>query len=176
MFRTSYRIMTFFLIFLAGTDHSLFAAENRLAGFTSDDTLTIRSAEASMDELPDIVHFGGGFELRATDWSLSSDQASLYGKLDDPETVILSGSPAMILLQTVADGEPAIITGQADQIVYQRSSNSIRLQGNAYISRNEHSLSGGEIEYDIERDHLSAGGAGGVQIEVMPEDGEPPSL
>ncbi len=176
MFRTSYRIMTFFLIFLASTDHSLFASENRLAGFSSEDTLTIRSAEARMDESPGIVHFGGGFELRATDWSLSSDQATLYGKLDDPETVIISGSPAMILVQTVADGQIYTINGAADAIVYQRSSNSIRLQGNAYISRNEHSLSGGQIEYDIDRDHLSAGGAGGVQIEVMPEDGGPPSL
>ena len=175
MFRTSYRIITFFLIILAGTDQSLFAAENRLTGFSADETLTIRSAEARMDELPDIVHFGGGFELRASDWSLSSDQATLYGKLDDPETVLLSGSPAMILVQTVSDGQPATINGQADRIVYERGSNSIRLQGNATISRNEHSLSGGQIEYDIERDHLSAGGPGGIQIEVVPEEGNPPS-
>jgi len=176
MFRISYRITAILLIILAGTDCSLLAAENRLAGFSSDDTLTIQATEARMDELPDIVHFDGGFELRASDWSLSSEQATLYGKLDDPETVIISGSPAMILVQTFSDGQPATINGRADQIVYQRSSNSIRLQGNAFISRDEHSLTGGRIEYDIERDHLSAGGPGGVQIEVIPEPGDPPSL
>ncbi len=176
MLRTSYRIISFFLVFLAGTGHSLSAAENRLTGFASEDTLTIRSAEARMDESPGIIHFGGGFELRASDWSLSSDQASLYGKLDDPETVILSGSPAMILVRTVSGGQPAIINGKADQIIYERGSNSIRMQGNAYISRNENSLSGGRIEYDIDRDHLSAGGDGGVQIEVLPETGNPPPL
>ena len=175
MLRTLTVMIVFCPIVLAGTSLSLFAAENRVTGFSAGDTLTIRSAAARMDELPDIVHFDGGFELAAQDWSLSSDQATLYGKLDDPETVLLSGSPAMILVQTVSDGQPATINGQADQIVYERGSNSIRLQGNATISRNEHSLSGGQIEYDIERDHLSAGGPGGIQIEVVPEEGNPPS-
>jgi lipopolysaccharide transport protein LptA len=169
MLRILYRIFVFCPIFLAGMSHSLCAAENQITGFSSGDTLTIRSGDARMDELPDIFHFDGGFELRASDWSLSSDQATLYGKLDDPETVILSGSPAAILVQTKAEGQPATINGQAEQIVYQRSSNSIRLQGNAYISRNEQSITGGQIEYDIERDHLSAGGEGGVHIEVSPE-------
>src|SRR5210317_1079937 len=163
-----FRILTVMIVFcpivLAGTSLSLFAAENRVTGFSAGDTLTIRSAAARMDELPDIVHFDGGFELAAQDWSLSSDQATLYGKLDDPETVILSGSPAIIRVVTMSGGEAATIHGEANQIIYQRSNNSIRLQGNATIARNEHSMSGGQIEYDIERDHLSAGGEGGVQI------------
>jgi lipopolysaccharide transport protein LptA len=173
MFKILYRIFVFCPIILAGMIYSLSAAENRISSFSSGDTLTIRSAGARMDELPDIFHFDGGFELRASDWSLSSDQATLYGKLDDPETVVLSGSPAMIRVRTVADDQPAMINGEADQIIYQRSSNSIRMLGNAYISRNENSMTGGQIEYDIESDHLSAGGEGGVQIEVMPSDQEP---
>lgn len=169
MLRTLTVMIVFCPIVLAGTSLSLFAAENRVTGFSAGDTLTIRSAAARMDELPDIVHFDGGFELAAQDWSLSSDQATLYGKLDDPETVILSGSPAMIRVVTMSGGEAATIHGEANQIIYQRSNNSIRLQGNATIARNEHSMSGGQIEYDIERDHLSAGGEGGVQIEVIPD-------
>ena len=108
-----YRIIILSPIVLAGMDHSLFAAENRITGFSSGDTLTIQSAVARMDELPDIVHFDGGFELRANDWSLSSDQATLYGKLDDPETVILSGAPASILVQTISNGELSTISGEA---------------------------------------------------------------
>jgi lipopolysaccharide transport protein LptA len=172
MLRTLTVMIVFCPIVLAGTSLSLFAAENRVTGFSAGDTLTIRSAAARMDELPDIVHFDGGFELAAQDWSLSSDQATLYGKLDDPETVILSGSPAMIRVVTMSGGEAATIHGEANQIIYQRSNNSIRLQGNATIARNEHSMSGGQIEYDIERDHLSAGGEGGVQIEVIPDPPE----
>jgi hypothetical protein len=30
-------------------------------------------------------------------------------------------------------------------------------------------MSGGEIEYDIENDHLRAGGDGGVHIKVIPD-------
>jgi len=146
------------------------AAQDRIAGFSAGDTLTIRSAGARMDELPDIVHFEGGFELRASDWSLVSDNATLYGKLDDPETVVISGSPASILVNTVSHGQTSTISGQAERIVYQRDSNSIRMEGNASIARDTHSMNGSEIEYDIDTDHLSAGGTNGVYIKILPDD------
>lgn len=148
----------------------LLMAQDRIPGFSADDTLTIHSPEARMDELDDIVHFKGGFELRASDWSLTSDNATLYGKLDDPETVIITGSPASILVNTVKQGQTSVISGRADRIVYQRDSNSIRMEGNASITRDTHSMSGGEMEYDIDSDHLSAGGAEGVRIIVLPDD------
>jgi len=147
----------------------LFAADERLPGFSSNDTLTIRSSEARMDEQPDIIHFAGGFELQAEDWYLSSDQATLYGKLDDPETVIVTGSPAMILVDSETRGTHSVINGEADRIVYQRNSNSIRMEGDASLSRDGQTLKGGEIEYDIAKDLLSAGGHGGVHIRVDPE-------
>ena len=146
------------------------AAQDRITGFSVDDTLTIRSTEARMDEQPGIVHFKGGFELRASDWSLVSDNAILYGKLDDPETIVISGTPASILVNTVLDGQTSTISGQAERIVYQRDSNSIRMVGNASIARDTHSMNGSEIEYDIDSDHLSAGGPGGVHITILPDD------
>jgi len=170
MCRTLYRLLTVIPIALSGVALPLLAIEERITGFSSGDTLTIRSAGARMDEQSDIVHFDGGFELRATDWSLSSDQAILYGKLDDPETVEISGSPAQILINTISHGQASIINGRARKIVYQRSTNSIRMEGDASISRDEHTMSGGEIEYDIEKDHLRAGGDGGIHIEIRPDD------
>jgi lipopolysaccharide transport protein LptA len=153
---------------MSGVALPLPAAEERITGLSSGDTLTIRSTEARMDEQPDIVHFDGGFELRATDWYLLSDHATLYGKLDDPETVVVSGSPAQILVNTVSHGQTSTINGEARKIVYQRSTNSILMEGDASLSRDEHTMSGGEIEYDIEKDHLRAGGEGGIHIEVRP--------
>ena len=151
----------------------LLAADERLSGFSSGDTVNIRAAEAWESEEPNVIHFSGNFELKASDWYLSADLATLYGKLDDPETVVISGSPAQILLDTISKGQATIINGHAERIVYQRRSNSIRMEGNAFISRNGHSMSGGEIEYNIETDHLSAGGDGGVHIEVKPDkDGQ----
>ncbi len=170
MCRTLYRLLTVIPIALSGVALPLLAIEERITGFSSGDTLTIRSSAARMDEQSDIVHFDGGFELRANDWSLSSDQALLYGKLDDPETVEIFGSPAQILINTISHGQASIINGEARKIVYQRSTNSIRMEGDASISRDEHTISGGEIEYDIENDHLRAGGDGGIHIEVRPDD------
>ena len=168
MCRTLYSLLIIIPITMQGFAPALLAAEERITGFSSGDTLTIRSFDARMDEDPNIFHFGGGFELRAKDWYLSSDHATLYGKLDDPETVVISGSPAQILINTSSNGETSTINGQAEHIIYQRRSNSIRMEGSAFISRDEHSISGGEIEYDIENDQLSAGGDGGIYIEIRP--------
>ncbi len=171
MCRTLYSLLIIIPIATQGFVPDLLAAEERISGFSSGDTITIRSPAARMDEEPNIFHFEDGFELRAKDWYLSSDHATLYGKLDDPETVVISGSPAQILLDTIFNGQATIINGHAERIVYQRRSNSIRMEGNAFISRNGQSMSGGEIEYNIETDHLSAGGDGGVHIEVKPDKG-----
>jgi len=169
MYRTLYSFLIVIPIATLGLAPALLAAAERITGFSSGDTLTIRSPEARMDEEPDIVHFRGGFELRASDWYLSSDHATLYGKLDDPETVVITGSPAQIQVNAVSHGQATTINGHAERIVYQRNTNSIRMEGNAYISRDEHTMSGGEIEYDIENDQLRAGGDGGVHIQVQPD-------
>ncbi|MBT8048556.1 MAG: hypothetical protein HKN57_06075 [Xanthomonadales bacterium] len=147
----------------------LTAANERIAGFSADDTITIRSAEARMDEQSDIIHFGGSFEIRANDFYLLSEQASLYGKLDDPETIVVTGSPATISVNTVTDGRTSTIYGQAARIVYQRDANSIRMEGAASLSRDGHTMSGSEMEYDVETDYLRAGGDGGVHIRIRPD-------
>jgi lipopolysaccharide transport protein LptA len=147
----------------------LSAADERIPGFSPGDTLTIRSSEARMDEQSDIIHFAGGFELQAKDWYLSSEQATLYGKLDDPETVEVSGSPARIRINTQVQGRTSELSGEALRIVYQRDSNSIQMEGGASLSRDGQTMNGGEIAYDIGKDLLSAGGSGGVHIRVNPE-------
>ena len=147
----------------------LYADSERVTGFSSEDTVTIRSAEARMDEQSDIIHFGGSFEIRANDFYLLSEQASLYGKLDDPETIMVSGSPAIIRVSTGVQDEASTINGQALKIAYQRNTKSIRMEGDASLSRGGHTMRGGEIEYDIEKDLLRAGGDGGVHITVDPQ-------
>ena len=170
MSRTLYRLLS--LVFAAAPCMavSLQASGEGIAGFTADDTITIRSAEARMDEQVDIIHFAGGFEIRANDFYLSSEQASLYGKLDDPETIEVTGSPAVIRLGTTNQGRPTTISGEATRIVYQRDTDSIRMEGQASLSRDGYTMRGGEIEYEIATDQLSAGGAGGVRIEVQPHN------
>ena len=155
---------------MQGFAPALLAAEERITGFSSGDTLTIRSFDARMDEDPNIFHFGGGFELRAKDWHLSSDHATLYGKLDDPETAILTGSPATILVNTEFEGRSSKVMGEAERIVYRRATNSLLMEGRASLTRDKNTMRGGEIEYDIGQDRISAGGDEGVHIRIRPED------
>jgi len=157
---------------LQGPAFPAFAADERVSGFTSEDILTIQSKEAELEEQSDIVHFAGGFELRANDWYLSSEQATLYGKLDDPETVIVTGAPARIGVTAVVQGRASMVNGSARRIVYERDSKTIRMEGNASLSRDGHTLDGGEIEYHIDDDMLRAGGRGGVHIRVDPQDSD----
>jgi lipopolysaccharide transport protein LptA len=157
---------------LSGTllcaDFSLPASE-RPSGFSVGDTISIQAENAWEDVAPDTLHFSGNFELKAQDWYLSADQATLYGNLDDPETAILTGSPANIMLETVSDDRIETITGTAARIVYQRLSNSIRLVGEASLSRAGQTMHSEEIEYDIDQDRILAGGSQGVRIRVKPE-------
>ena len=158
-----------FLIIWPVLSSPLPAAGERLSGFSSGDTITIRSTEAWEDEEPDIIHFSGNFELKASDWYLSADLATLYGKLDDPETAVLTGSPAIILVNTQSRGEIQTISGEAERIVYNRDTNSLRMEGAASLTREDNTMQGGEIEYDIEEDRIRAGGSEGVHIKVRPE-------
>lgn len=158
------------LIACSAPSGTLPAAGERLTGFSSEDSITIRSVEAWEDEEPDIIHFSGGFELRASDWFLTADSATLYGKLDDPETAILTGSPAVILVNTISQGRIETVSGEADRIMYHRESNSLSMEGSASLTRDEITMRGGKIEYDIGEDRISAGGDEGIQIKIRQED------
>lgn len=142
----------------------------RISGFSAGDTVLIQAENAWEDEAPNTLHFSGQFELRARDWYLSADQATLYGSLDDPETAILTGSPANIQLQTVSDDGIETVRGKATRIVYQRGANSIKLEGGASLSIAGKTMQSEKIEYDIEQDRIQAGGDQGVHIRVNPED------
>lgn len=143
---------------------------DRFDGFSTGGTISIRADNAWEDVTPDTIHFSGHFELKANDWYLSADHATLFGDLDDPETAILTGSPATIQLETTANDRIETITGQAARIVYQRVTNSITLEGGASLSRAGQLMQSEEIEYDIEQDRIQAGGSQGVHIRVNPED------
>lgn len=147
-----------------------FSGDERLSGFSAGDTILIQANHAWEAVAPDTIHFSGQFELKAHDWYLSADQATLHGDLDNPDTAILKGSPAKIQLEIVSDDKIETITGEAARIVYQRVTNSIKLEGGASLSRAGQTMQSEEIEYDIEQDRIQAGGSQGVQIRVNPED------
>jgi len=147
---------------------------------SSDDTVTITAQRAWEDDEGDITHFTGSFELRAPDWYVSADSAVVYGKLDDPDKLVVEGRPAKIfILRNTAksagnshadsDSEPNI-EGVASTIEYYRTTNTLKMRGAAILTREDNTLSSEVIEYDIDEDSYSASGEGGINIQFSPED------
>ena len=149
---------------------STLSGGERLSGFSAGDNITIKAENAWEDTSPDTIHFSGQFEMRANDWFLSADQATLYGNMDDPETAILTGSPAKIQLESQANDRSETVSGQARRIVYQRATNRISLLGEASLSRGSQTMQGEQIEYDIDTDRIQAGGDHGISIRLDPDN------
>jgi lipopolysaccharide transport protein LptA len=148
----------------------LSASAERLPDFSPDETVFIRADKAWEDPEPDIVHFSGDFELKAHDWHLYADRATLYGNLEDPETVLLEGSPARVWVTVTSGDKQAIVEGEASSIEYRRALNTVRMTGDAMLVKADNIMRSNEIEYDIEADRFSAGGDQGVQFSVTPKE------
>ena len=140
--------------------------------FSSDDTVSITAEKAWEDGEANVTHFSGQFELRAPDWYLSADSAVVYGKLDDPDKVVLEGQPAKIFLLRDADtSEPEEpVEGIASVIEYFRASNTIKMRGTASLKRKDNMLASEVIEYDVDADLYTASGEGGINLQFNPED------
>lgn len=145
---------------------------------SSDDTVTITAQRAWEDDEGDITHFTGSFELHAPDWYVSADSAVVYGKLDDPDKLVIEGRPAKIFIlrdtkKSAGNSDPESepnIEGVAFTIEYYRNTNTLKMRGAAILTREDNTLSSEIIEYDIDEDSYSAGGEGGINIQFSPED------
>ena len=170
MTRSAQLVVLCLLIFLSGP-------RGGLAGpldFSSNDTVTVTAERAWEADEDDVIHFSGRFELHAPDWSLFGDSAVVYGKLDDPERVVVEGSPARIAFLRAAqsddDAEPERGDGEAAYVEYFRSTDRLIMRGAASLVRKDSTLVSEVIEYDVEVDRYSASGEGGIQVQFSPED------
>jgi lipopolysaccharide transport protein LptA len=144
--------------------------------FNSDDTVTVTAERAWEGEEIDVVHFSGQFELRAPDWYLFGDAAVVYGNLENPDRVIVTGKPARIsFLRDSEDdrnssGEEERVDGTAAKVEYFRATDKLIMHGRATLTRKDSTLTSEEIEYDVDTDRYSAGGAGGINIQFTTDD------
>ena len=144
--------------------------------FSSDDTVTVTAERAWEAEEADVVHFSGKFELRAPDWSLVGDTAVVYGKLDNPDRVVVEGKPARIsfLRDDEADAgttDPQErVDGTAFFVEYFRASDKLKMRGAASLVRKDSRLVSELIEYDVDTDRYSASGEGGINIQFSTDD------
>jgi lipopolysaccharide transport protein LptA len=144
--------------------------------FSSDDTVTVTAKNAWEAEEADVIHFSGQFELRAPDWSLAGETATVYGKLDNPDKVVVEGNPAKIsFLRTgeeagTNDNPEERIEGTASTVEYFRATNKLIMRGAASLTRKDSTLVSEIIEYDVDADRYSAGGEGGINVQFNPDD------
>ena len=145
-------------------------------GFNSDDTITITAERGWEGDEADVLHFSGKFELHAPDWSMAGDTAVVYGKLDNPDRVVLEGSPARISFLRKEDDNPddadaqEQVDGAANFIEYFRATDKLIMRGTASLVRKDSNLASQLIEYDVDTDRYSASGEGGINIQFNPDD------
>jgi len=152
--------------------------------FSSDDTVTVTAERAWESDETGVMHFSGEFELRAPDWYLLGDTVVVYGKLDDPDRVIVAGKPARIAFLRSTDqkikaqaGENAAnadpeerIDGTALIIEYFRVADKIKMRGAARLTRKDSTLVSEIIEYDIGTDRYLASGEGGIKFLLQTDE------
>jgi lipopolysaccharide transport protein LptA len=132
------------------------------------DMISISADEAIEDEQPGILNFRGHFLMQSSDWQLTSTQATVYGSPNQPDRVYLEGSPARFLIHQVNQPDKDSIEAAASSVEYLRTSNTLKLSGNATLKLGNEVIQSSVIEYDIDSNRYQASGTGGVLIEVPP--------
>jgi lipopolysaccharide transport protein LptA len=136
---------------------------------SSEDMVAIHADEAWEDIDPDIAHFSGHFDMRVRDLQLTADRATLYGPIENPDRLELSGSPARLSLTHMLNDRPETVNAEAQNIIYERKAASMRLDGAARLAQGDNMLLSDGIEYDVKTDRFHTTGRSGVQIRVRPQ-------
>jgi lipopolysaccharide transport protein LptA len=137
---------------------------------TSEDMVALHADQAWEAIEPDTLHFAGHFEMRVGDMVLSADRATLYGTLNDPDRLVLEGSPARLSVSQTKSGGVETIQAEAQEMLYERESNLMLLNGAARLAQGDNVLVSNRIEYDISTDRFRTQGQTGVQIDVHPQE------
>jgi lipopolysaccharide transport protein LptA len=136
----------------------------------SEDMVAIKADQAWEDVEPDTIHFSGNFEMRIRDLILMANQASLFGRLENPDRFVLQGSPANFTLTREQSDRTELIEAEAQEIIYERDTDLVFLNGDARLSLGEHVLQSAVIEYNIETDRFRTRAQTGVEINVESEN------
>ena len=128
---------------------------------TDKETIVIR-ADRAWEEADgsEVLHFAGNFELISPEWELRSDEADLFGPLDDPTRIVARGAPAYL---TILD-EERTIDGEGLIIEYKRDEDVLILRQDAKLAGEDISMSSSEIVFDLGAERLRSSGDDGVEM------------
>ena len=102
----------------------------------------------------------------------------VYGKLDDPDKVLIEGSPAKVsfLRKKEGNSDPASSNAKVDGgalfVEYFRATDKLVMRGAASLARKESTLNSEIIEYNIDTDRYAASGEGRVNVQLNPDDAD----
>ena len=108
-----------------------------------------------------VLHLQGNFEMRGPDWRVTADSAQVRGPVEDPEQLIILGTPAKIAF-TDDDGE--VTTGQGGRIVYWRQREVVELHDSAKIQAKDIAIVSSKIVYDLKEERLRSSGSDGIEF------------
>jgi len=162
-------LLTLLLAFLASTSEAIEAPD-----LDAGETMVIRADQAwETREVPEgggpevrSLHFKGNFQLDAPDWFIRADSATLFGAVDDPKSIAVSGTPARVWM--IDENGATEVDATAGNIEYFRHNDRLKLQGDAVLEEQRNTLRSSSIDYDLNERRLVATGKGGVQIVTQP--------
>lgn len=130
-----------------------------------DRPIVVRADSVSSDPEQDLTVFRGNFEIEGTDWPIQADLAQVFGPIENPTRVVISGKPARIWLRY--KGVDRDIAAEAAEIELQRKPDIVKLRGGAKLVRSGRmTLEGDHFEYDISAGKIIKSGP--VRITVLP--------
>ncbi len=140
------------------------AADSKLS-LPKDRPIIVRADSVSSDPERDLTIFSGNFEVEGTDWPIKADLAQVFGPIENPTRVVVSGKPARIWLRY--KGVDREIAAEANEIEFQRKPDIVKLRGGAKLVRSGRmTLEGDHFEYDVTAGKIIKSGP--VRITVLP--------
>lgn len=144
-----------------------------LLHLADDTTIVISADEAWEDTEQNVLHFRGHFEIQTPSWQLQAHQATIYGKLNDPQRIVADGvaegPPVRFSYQSQEVADATRTDGEGQHLEYEKERNLLTLRGNAVLSSGRRVMRSHHIEYDLGTEQLNAGRGDGVQITVDPK-------
>ncbi|MCH9026292.1 MAG: lipopolysaccharide transport periplasmic protein LptA [Proteobacteria bacterium] len=116
--------------------------------------------------------FTGNVKIRAEEALISGEKAVINFQDHRLVSASISGQPATINWESSKNDEA--ITGQANELIYNRESGTLTLTGDAVLSSGISEISGSTLLYDFNAEQIIAGSpddeSQGVRITITPEE------
>jgi lipopolysaccharide transport protein LptA len=131
------------------------------------DTVVVHAQLARQSDGRQEFHLSGDLRLHSTEWEIRADNSTLSGQLEDPELIVVRGSPARITVQRDGDARP--FEGAGYYLEFDPQRETLRLNGDATVHRGGQSISSDAIRYWLERDTFAAGESARVKVVTTPK-------